>query len=318
MYYDNIISGAYNMGKLTTKYRPKTLDDIKGQDRTIEFLKKYVERGSIGDMIIAGPPGTGKTSAVRAMLRQLYNGKDGVKQYTKTVNMSDSNKIDFVRGYMRDFAMAGSDKQRTFVGEEADRLRPDAQQALKSIIEDYEHNCAFIFIVNDPNKFIEAIHSRCPIYRFRPLPLEDTINVAERICRKENINISRELIEFVCKKYRGDMRRIINDAIEKFSLLGRKILDTDVKGLVSPAKIAADLLRERSGTNAVKIIEKQMKEDPLLEIREVLREMATMAIKLKVESVIPEIAEADARIVNGGDEHLQMVALLFKIQKLYK
>ena len=84
------------------KYRPKTLDDVVGQEQITNLLKEYIKNKDVPHMLFAGLAGTGKTSAAKALAQDLY-GNDW-KNYFLEINASDDRGIDVVRDKIKDYA----------------------------------------------------------------------------------------------------------------------------------------------------------------------------------------------------------------------
>ena len=138
-------------------------------------------------MLLHGPPGTGKTSTVLALSRQLY-GEKGAKTMTLELNASDERGIDVVRTQIVDFAST----QRIFssgfklvVLDECDAMTKDAQFALRRVIEKFTKSTRFCLICNAVNKVIPALQSRCTRFRFAPLPAPLVVQRLKDICRAE-------------------------------------------------------------------------------------------------------------------------------------
>ena len=85
------------------KYRPKTLDEIVGQDHIIERLKAYAETKTIPHLIFAGPAGTGKTTSALVLARTIF-GEKTWRQNFNELNASDERGIGIIRGKIKDFA----------------------------------------------------------------------------------------------------------------------------------------------------------------------------------------------------------------------
>ena len=156
------------------KYRPKTLDDVAGQQAIIERLKAYAKTKNVPHLIFAGPAGTGKTTSALALAREVF-GEETWKQNFHELNASDERGIGIVRGKIKDFARTapiGNTAFKIIFLDEADSLTPEAQAALRRTIEKYSHICRFILSVNYSSKIIEPIQSRCTVFRFGPIKPE--------------------------------------------------------------------------------------------------------------------------------------------------
>ena len=114
------------------KYRPRTLDEVVGQDEVIQRLKGYVERKNIPHLLFSGPPGTGKTATSIALARDLFgeNWRDNFIE----MNASDERGIDVVRHKIKEFArtapIGGAPFKIIFL-DEADALTADSRATPK-------------------------------------------------------------------------------------------------------------------------------------------------------------------------------------------
>lgn len=200
---------------LVEKYRPKTFEEIKGQNEIIKSIKDTIARGDLPHFLFLGTPGNGKTSTAHLIAKE-------VKYPIHEFNASDERGIDIVRGKIK--RLASCRGHRIILLDEMDNMTGDAQQALRRTME-RTRSAIFILCGNREHKIIDPIKSRCATYRFKRL---DNRVVAQRIieiCKKEGITIDKGardgIIELV-KNARGDLRKAIN-TIEKVIEEGNKI-----------------------------------------------------------------------------------------------
>ena len=151
------------------------------------IVSRLAKEDRLPHLLLHGPPGTGKTSTVLALSRQLY-GEKGAKTMTLELNASDERGIDVVRTQIVDFAST----QRIFssgfklvVLDECDAMTKDAQFALRRVIEKFTKSTRFCLICNAVNKVIPALQSRCTRFRFAPLPAPLVVQRLKDICRAE-------------------------------------------------------------------------------------------------------------------------------------
>jgi len=142
---------------LTEKYRPQVIADCILPDDTKKTFKEFVERGEIPNLLLAGPPGIGKTTIAKALCNEL-----GADYYV--INGSDEGRfLDTVRNQAKNFAstvsLTGSSKHKVIIIDEADNTGNDVQLLLRANIEAFYNNCRFIFTCNYKNKIIEPLHS---------------------------------------------------------------------------------------------------------------------------------------------------------------
>lgn len=214
------------------KYKPKNFSEILGQDNVINIVKENLKR--LPHMIFYGPPGLGKTTLINIVATELY-GKNKNKN-TLILNASDERGIDTVRNKIKHFAKQKiySTKDETIefkliILDEADSMTPEAQTALRRIMEKYSEITRFCFICNYVNKIIKPISSRCAIFRFKKV---DTKLVEQRlnyICNKENCQELKETIPIISLNTNGDLRQSII-MLESVKKLGGDI--TNMCGII--------------------------------------------------------------------------------------
>src|SRR6056297_3512046 len=195
----------------TEKYRPKTFNEMVGQDETIKRVKALTDSINIPHLLFAGPAGTGKSTLALIIVKELF-GKSWKDNYLE-LNASDERGINVVREKVKNFArtkpLANIPFKVIFL-DEADALTPEAQQALRRTMENYSSNCRFILSCNFSSKIIDPIQSRCAIFRFRLLEKKDVEKVLKRIAKAENLQIDDEAISEIYEGSEGDCRRSIN------------------------------------------------------------------------------------------------------------
>eukprot|EP01025_Chloroclados_australasicus_P000235 TRINITY_DN10109_c0_g1_i3.p1 TRINITY_DN10109_c0_g1~~TRINITY_DN10109_c0_g1_i3.p1 ORF type:complete len:372 (-),score=24.72 TRINITY_DN10109_c0_g1_i3:492-1463(-) len=195
------------------KYRPKVLDEVVGNPHIVDRLKEMVKQGSMQNLLLAGSPGTGKTTSVLCMARMLLG-----KEFRKGVlelNASDERGIEVVRSRIQQFAQqkAGLEqgKHKIIILDEADSMTAAAQQALRRTMEVYSSSTRFAFTCNTSSKIIEPLQSRCAIMRFERISTQDIMQRVLYICIQEKVQYTKEGLEAVLETADGDMRQVINN-----------------------------------------------------------------------------------------------------------
>jgi len=299
----------------TEKYRPKTLPEIVGQKQITKRLETFIKKG-VPNMLFAGPPGCGKTTASLCIARDLY-GADWRYNYLE-LNASDERGIDVVRHKIKDFArtrpMAAAYK--IICLDEADSLTGDAQHALRRTMEKYSKTCRFILICNYSSRIIEPIQSRCAIFRFKPLTKEDSIAFLKSIANVEKVDIDDGAFEALLKISEGDMRRAVN--ILQSAATAEKITESTIYEMISGAHPGAikDLLMTAlkgdffgSRQQLIKLLRDGIAGE------DIVREMGKQVYDLQVPDpqkikLIEKIGEFEYRIASGGNEQIQIESLL--------
>lgn len=198
---------------LVEKYRPKNLDSLISHNEIKSTLKQFILKNSFPHLLFYGPPGTGKTSTIMACAKQMYNTY--YPYMVLELNASDDRGIEIVRNRIKNFVIStnGFCQKNMFklvILDETDAMTEDAQAILRQIVEKYTYNARFCLICNYIKKISPALQSRCTSFRFSPL---DNIQIKEKliqISEKENINITKDGINVIIKRAKGDMRKVLN------------------------------------------------------------------------------------------------------------
>lgn len=303
----------------TEKYRPKNLDEVVGQKHVTDRLKAYVETGNMPHLLFTGPAGTGKTTCSLAMAKEMFG--DQWKGNFIELNASDERGIDVVRGKIKEFArtapLGGAEFKIIFM-DEADALTSDAQAALRRTMEKFSKICRFILSCNYSSKIIDPIQSRCAVFRFKPLMIEDTLGFLKKIVSEENIDIDDEAIDGLVHVARGDMRRAVNSLQVAASMNKRIDMDMiyQISGMANPGEVKNMLEMALSGN----FIGARDKLDDImitygLSGQDVIRQIHSTFFELSIDDtekvrLMDKTGEIEFRIVEGSNERIQLEALL--------
>uniref|UniRef100_A0A0A9WUX9 Replication factor C subunit 4 n=1 Tax=Lygus hesperus TaxID=30085 RepID=A0A0A9WUX9_LYGHE len=169
-----------------------------------------------------GPPGTGKTTAILAFAYELF-GPDYARDRVRELNASDDRGIAVVREKIKVFAQGAvgaggshvvqSDGKRypvphfkLIILDEADALLPDAQAALRRMMEDFSDVTRFCILCNYVTRIIDPITSRCAKYRFKALIKDALYTRIRHVAESENIQLSEQALHALDQVSGGDMR----------------------------------------------------------------------------------------------------------------
>lgn len=193
------------------KYRPTKINQIISNNENIKILTSMITNGSLPHLIFHGTSGTGKTSLINALARELYGSN--MNLMVMKLDASDDRGINSVREEIKGFA----EKKNMFykgvkliILDEADSMTFDAQFALRRIIEKYSENTRFCLICNYENKIIPAIRARCANFRFNCISIHDIILTLEKICINEKLNYTNDSLNIIATLSNGDLRKSIN------------------------------------------------------------------------------------------------------------
>ena len=307
------------------KYRPKTIDEIIGQDETKTRLKGFVESKSLPHLLFAGPPGTGKTSTVITLATEIF-GEGNISGNLLELNASDDRGIDIIRNEVKDFAKTlPIDAPFKIISlDEADALTSAAQHALRRTMEKYVSSSRFVLLCNYPGKIIEPIQSRCAFFRFQRLGDDVIKEQMEYISKQENVDYTSKGLDMLVKVSNGDLRKAIN-VLQATAATGGKIEETSVLetvGGVDPNEIEKLLNAARNQEfDRVK-----GKLQDLIFVRgvagsDIIREINSNITKMDFSDesklkIIDRLAEVDFRLTEGASPDIQIAALLAHIGTL--
>ena len=174
-------------------------------------------------MLLAGPPGIGKTTVAKALCNQL-----GVDYYV--INGSDEGRfLDTVRNNAKNFAstvsLQATSRHKVIIIDEADNTSNDVQLCLRAFIEEFASNCRFIFTCNYKNKILEPLHSRCTVVEFgikgkeRARIANGFFSRLREILDGEGIQYENKVLIELIGKHFPDWRRVLNEC-QRYSVGG--------------------------------------------------------------------------------------------------
>lgn len=213
------------------KYAPNDFSETIMPDSMKEKMLEYIKTKEIPNIGAFGPAGTGKTSSMRALLNQL-NVDSGDIMF---VNASDINSVDAVRNIIKPFAMSMSINEelpiRFVFLDEADHLSPQAQAALRNLIEASYGSARFILTANYPKKIIPALHSRLQTFTLEKPDIESIAERVLAILDAEEVEIeSEEDLLNLIKNNSSDIRKLIQLLQQNtIDVNGKKILKVRIK-----------------------------------------------------------------------------------------
>lgn len=308
------------------KYRPKKLSEVVDQKEIVKGIGNLIKSPDIPHMLFAGPAGVGKTTSALCIAMELL-GEEWRKN-TLELNASDERGIKMVRERVKEFAASiklATDKEfgkpKIIILDEADEMTPEAQTALRRIIEDSARTTRFIIICNYLSQIIEPIQSRCVVFRFTRLPKEEIIDHLQTICEKEKVKYEEKAIAQIFDATGGDLRHSINimqAAAGMGSVSAANV--TAAVGLSGRSKVG-EVLRLALGG---KFNEARAK---LLELTQVYGMSETDFMKyanqeaydIKIErpdEFAAIMAEYDYRLAAGAHPEIQLSALLAQLGRL--
>ncbi len=311
------------LGPWVEKYRPQTLDDVVGQKHIVGSLKKYVDQGSMPNLMFTGPAGVGKTTSALALVKAILG--DYWRQNFLELNASDARGIDTVRTNIKNFCRlkpVGAPFRIIFL-DEVDNMTKDAQHALRREMEMYTKTASFILSCNYSSKIIDPIQSRCAIFRFAPIKAEEIAERLKYIAEAEGCDYEEEAINTIVLFGEGDMRKSVNmlqSAASTGSITEDHVYEVvtkakpqEIKQMVDAA-LRGKFMESRNILRDVMILQGTSGEDM---VNQIYQDVSARVMDGKMSGevymeLIGAIADTDFRIREGANPRIQLEALLAK------
>ena len=233
------------------KYRPSNVDTYIGNEHLLEKVSIYLESGDLPHLLLYGKAGTGKTT----LAKLLVNNIDCDYLY---INASDENNVDTVRTKVKNFASTvGFKDMKVIILDECDYITPNAQAALRNLMETFSKHCRFILTCNYVERIIDPIQSRCQCFQIIPPSKVEVAKHLHNILVQENVIDKPEDIKVLVESGYPDIRRVINSA-QRNVVKGKLKLDT------------SSIIQNDYKLKLLKILETQNKKNAFNEIRQLL------------------------------------------------
>lgn len=340
------------------KYRPRTFDDVLGQDHVVQTLRNAITQDRIAQAyLFVGPRGTGKTSTARILAKALncpggpsadFDPDDPMCKEIGEGNSLDvleidgasNNGVDHVRDLRETVQFApSSGKYRIYYIDEVHMLSTAAFNALLKTLEEPPPHVKFIFATTEPQKILPTIISRCQRFDLRRIPTDIIADHLLHIAKIEGLQLNEAAAYSIAKGSEGGMRDAQSMLDQLVAFCGEKIEESDVLdifGFNSAEAIAAlggmilrrdnsaalecihghaesgkdlsrlfaDLIGHFRNVLVMKVDPKAQAGDVPAEVRESIREQATLIDTQRILKLIDLLAETDARMKWAANKKL--------------
>ena len=293
------------------KYRPMDLSTYVGNEHLKEKVKAYLESEDVPHLLLFGKAGTGKTTLAKIVVNNI----DCDYMY---INASDENKVDDVRNKIKTFASSvGFKSLKVIILDECDYLTPNAQAALRNLMETFSKHCRFILTCNYVERIIDPIQSRCQSYKVVPPSKKEVAQQMVNILKEENCTFELDDIALIVNAGYPDIRRVINSA-QRQIVDGKLKIDTTS---VIQNNYKLQLLEMLSNGSKLNDIRKLIADNSISDYSELFRLLYDEVDNYgngKQAECIMNIAEAQYQDVHVVDKEINFMSLIIRLLRILK
>ncbi|HEY2721185.1 MAG TPA: DNA polymerase III subunit gamma/tau [Chitinophagaceae bacterium] len=221
------------------KYRPQTFDTVIGQSHITTTLKNAIRNNQLAHaFLFCGPRGVGKTTCARILAKTIncenktpdgeacnicnscISFNEGTSFNIHELDAASNNSVDDIRTLVDQVRFAPqAGKYKVYIIDEVHMLSSSAFNAFLKTLEEPPPYAIFILATTEKHKILPTILSRCQIFDFKRITLNDTVEHLREICKKENIKADKTSLQLIAQKSEGCMRDALSilDKIVSFT-----------------------------------------------------------------------------------------------------
>ncbi|MDR2621008.1 MAG: DNA polymerase III subunit gamma/tau [Dysgonamonadaceae bacterium] len=221
------------------KYRPSTFQSVVGQKSLTTTLKNAITNNKLAHAyLFCGPRGVGKTTCARIFAKTINcfhpapdgeacNECESCRSFNENrslniheLDAASNNSVDDIRALTEQVRiMPQIGKYKVYIIDEVHMLTQSAFNAFLKTLEEPPHHAVFILATTEKHKILPTILSRCQIYDFNRISINDIVDYLEYVAKQENISYEREALNIIAQKADGGMRDALSifDQVASFS-----------------------------------------------------------------------------------------------------
>lgn len=301
-----------NYKVLYRKYRPKTFDEIVGQNNIITLLKDSIINNKISHAyIFSGPRGTGKTSTAKIFAKAINcldntNGNPclnceicsnfNLNNDIYEIDAASNTGVDQIREIIDNVKLSPiTSKYKVYIIDEVHMLSTSAFNALLLTLEEPPSHVVFILATTNIEDVPITVLSRCQRLDFRKIANKDIHEQLIKVSKEENIDISDEAIEEITNYSDGGMRDALS-ILDQLSKLNKRVEYDDVictLGTISnnDIKTLIDDMNENNAENIIKFVDRcrDLNVDYKTLVKKIIKEINIHAVDIKLNRKIYNI-----------------------------
>lgn len=188
------------------RYRPTSLEYYIGNEGVKQKLQSYIDNQDLPHLLFYGTAGTGKTTAAQILTKNIDAD-------VLMINASSENGVEVIRQKIKNFASTmGFKPLKIIFLDEADFVTPEAQAALRNLMEAFSKNTRFILTCNYVERIIDPIVSRSQVFQLTPPSKKEVAQHLIKILETEGVTYEKQSVVHLINAYYPDVRRIIGSA----------------------------------------------------------------------------------------------------------
>lgn len=246
---------------LYRKQRPRSFNEVVGQDHIITTLKNAIKSGRISHAyLFTGPRGVGKTSVARILAHEINNlpyVDESIHLDIIEIDAASNRRIDEIRD-LRDRVNISptSAKYKVYIIDEVHMLTREAFNALLKTLEEPPAHCVFILATTEAHKLPETIVSRTQRFEFKLVGADEVADHLKTIAKKEKLQIDQSAIDILAEYGEGSFRDSIS-LLDQLGSSGQPVTEATVRELLGlpPGTSVAGLVSALYAADSPRILE---------------------------------------------------------------